>query len=716
MIVRFVWSIVPRFGLRGRLFAAFGAVAGMTVLASAVGFVSYNRLGDTLNAITTAKMPAVDASLRVAKTSAEIAATAPALLAAASKAETVEALQLLADKQRELNQSIDALAATPGGGAAAAGLKDNAAAMEHQLQEIAVAVERRLAAAAQRAHAVTAVEAAQNALTGALTPLLDDGVFDVTTALSIDDKLDIKEIHDTLAAVADKGFPGVQGIYELRVESNLIFGLLTEAATAPSKDQLVPLRDSVTAAFGRIGKSLTALGKVKDTIALKQKVDALTAFGTGPNSVFELRKSELEAFAAGQAAVSANRTLANQFGLAVQQRVAEAEASSQSAAVRSRHEITNGGRLLIAIAIVSLLAALIIAWLYVGRGVVRRLGALRQSMMAIAGGDLDAAIEGGGADEIAEMAKALAVFRENGKAAQRADCEATEERARLAASRRRELLELAESFEGSVKHVVETLSGAANGMRATAETMVAMAGTTSEQAIAVAGASAHTSANVRTVAAATEELTASTMEIGRQVASSAEIAGQAVHEANDTNASVNDLLQAAQKIGDVVKLISAIASQTNLLALNATIEAARAGEAGKGFAVVAAEVKNLATQTAKATEEIAAQIGGMQGATREAVTAIQNIGRTIGQMNEIAATIAAAVEEQDATTRSIAGNVQEAASGTDAVSRNIAGVSAEAGKAGVAAQQVLGGAGELAAQSDRLRTEVDRFLDRVRAA
>ncbi len=706
----------PRLGLRGRLFAAFGAVALMTVLASAVGFVSYNRLGHTLNAITTVKMPAVDASLRIAKTSAEIAATAPALLAAASKAETVEALQLLADKQRELNQSIEALAATPGGGDAAAGLKDNAAAMEKQLQEIAAAVGRRLAAAAQRAQVVAAVEAAQNALTGALTPLLDDGVFDVTTALSIDDTQDIKQIHDTLSAVADKGFPGVQGIYELRVESNLIFGLLTEAATAPGKDQLVPLRDSVTAAFGRIGKSLSALSKVQDTKTLKEKIDALTAFGTGPNSVFELRKNELEAFAAGQAAVSANRTLANQFGLAVQQRVADAEASSQSAAARSRDEITNGGHLLIAIAIVSLLAALIIAWLYVGRGVVRRLGALRQSMMAIAGGDLDAAIEGGGADEIAEMAKALAVFRENGKAAQRADGEATEERARLAASRRRELLELAESFEGSVKHVVETLSGAANGMRATAETMVAVAGTTSEQAAAVAGASAHTSANVRTVAAATEELTASTMEIGRQVANSAEIAGQAVNEANDTNASVNDLLQAAQKIGDVVKLISAIASQTNLLALNATIEAARAGEAGKGFAVVAAEVKNLATQTAKATEEIAAQIGGMQGATREAVTAIQNIGRTIGQMNEIAATIAAAVEEQDATTRSIAGNVQEAASGTDAVSRNIAGVSAEAGKAGVAAQQVLGGAGELAAQSDRLRTEVDRFLDRVRAA
>ncbi len=221
-----------------------------------------------------------------------------------------------------------------------------------------------------------------------------------------------------------------------------------------------------------------------------------------------------------------------------------------------------------------------------------------------------------------------------------------------------------------------------------------------------------------------------TTEIGRQVAQSAEIARNAVHEAEATNNSVNGLLNAAQKIGDVVQLINDIASQTNLLALNATIEAARAGEAGRGFAVVASEVKSLAVQTAKATEEIAAQISGMQGATREAVTAIQSIGRTIGQIDEIAATIAAAVEEQDATTRDIASNIQQqdattrdiasniqqAAAGTDQVSQNISGISQAAGEAGEAARQVLGGAAELASQSEGLRAEVDRFLERVRAA
>jgi methyl-accepting chemotaxis protein len=218
------------------------------------------------------------------------------------------------------------------------------------------------------------------------------------------------------------------------------------------------------------------------------------------------------------------------------------------------------------------------------------------------------------------------------------------------------------------------------------------------------------------VAGATEELTGSTREIGNRVAESAQIASQAVAEAEATNATINGLVSQAQKIGDVVKLISDIASQTNLLALNATIEAARAGEAGKGFAVVASEVKNLASQTAKATEEIASQIGGMQGITRDAVAAIQNIGSTIGRMDEIATAIAAAVEQQGTTTQTIAGNVRQAATGTDEVSSNIAGVTDAAGKAGEAAQLVLGGAAELAAQSAALSEEVDRFLSRVVAA
>jgi methyl-accepting chemotaxis protein len=705
-----------RLGIKGRLFGAFGAVAGLTVLASAVGFVSYSRLGETLNTITGENVPAMDASLRVAKTSAEIAATAPALLAATDQAQTAATLTMLGTKQQELQHWIEAISTTAGGREAAPSLKDHAATMKGQLDQIASAVGQRLAALAEREKAVVAIEAAHHAFSEAIAAMVDDAGFDLATALSVDDTQDIKQVQKTLARVSDQQLGALQSLYELRADSNLLLGLLTQGATAPSKELLPPLRDRTTSTLAHLGKSLAALGDGKAAETLKRKLAVLTSFAQGDKNVLALRARELAAAAESQTILAEDRELAARFGSAVQHLVSNSESGLQTAALHSQADIANGKQLLLTIAGVSLLAALALAWLYVGRRVARRLSVLEHSMLAVAGGDLDAAIPQGGGDEISKMASALAVFRDNGLAARAAEQQAIEERARAAEARRRDLHALAEGFESSVLHVVETVSGAATEMRTTAETMVGVAGTTSQQADAVAGASAHASANVKTVAAAAEELTVVTTEIGRQVAQSAEIARNAVREAETTNSSVNGLLNAAQKIGDVVQLINAIASQTNLLALNATIEAARAGEAGRGFAVVASEVKNLAVQTAKATEEIAAQIDGMQGATRDAVTAIQSIGRTIGRIDEIAATIAAAVEEQDATTRDIANSVQQAAAGTDQVSQNISGVSQAAGDAGEAARQVLGGAAELAAQSETLRAEVDRFLERVRAA
>ncbi len=274
---------------------------------------------------------------------------------------------------------------------------------------------------------------------------------------------------------------------------------------------------------------------------------------------------------------------------------------------------------------------------------------------------------------------------------------------------------LADNFETNVKGVVESVSSAATEMQSSAQSMSATAEETNRQATAVAAAAEEATTNVQTVSSAAEELSASISEIGRHVAKSTTISQAAVAEANRTNDKVQGLANAAQKIGDVVKLINDIASQTNLLALNATIEAARAGEAGKGFAVVASEVKSLANQTAKATDEIAAQISAIQDATNEAVKAIQGIGTTIGEINEIATTIAAAVEQQSAATGEIAQSVQQAAQGTQDVSANITGVSQSAGEAGSAAEQVLSAARELSQQSEMLRQQVGAFLVEVRA-
>ena len=276
--------------------------------------------------------------------------------------------------------------------------------------------------------------------------------------------------------------------------------------------------------------------------------------------------------------------------------------------------------------------------------------------------------------------------------------------------------EISQKFDAAVGQSLQSVRAAADEMTQMAESMTTTAGQTNSQASAVAAAAEETTSNVQTMAAATEELTASISEISRQVSQSSEIARRAATEAERTNGTVQGLAEAAQKIGEVVDLINDIASQTNLLALNATIEAARAGEAGKGFAVVASEVKSLANQTAKATEEIATQISGMQGVTDDAVKAIESIGKTISDVNQIAGSIAVAVEEQGAATQEIAANAQNAAAGTQEVSQTIGGVTTAADEAGRSAEQVLVAAGSLAEESETLRSQIDGFLRDIRSA
>ncbi|MDB5575963.1 MAG: methyl-accepting chemotaxis protein, partial [Bradyrhizobium sp.] len=346
----------------------------------------------------------------------------------------------------------------------------------------------------------------------------------------------------------------------------------------------------------------------------------------------------------------------------------------------------------------------------------RPLALMTGEMTKLAHGDLDIQIEGADrTDEVGGLARSLLVFKENAVTARR--LEAEQQQQQIQKERRQQAVEEYISvFDAQVCEALDTLSAASTEMHATAGSMSATAEETSRQATAVTTTSDQTSSNVATVAAATEQLHASTNEISRQVTQSAEFASTAVVEAERTNATIQGLAETAQKIGDVVALIQNIASQTNLLALNATIEAARAGEAGRGFAVVASEVKALATQTAKATEDISTQIAAIQGETGNAVEAIKAIGGTIRQMNEIASAIAAAVEEQGAATRDISNNIQLVAQGTSGVAANIAGVNEAAQETGTAAGEVLTAADDLSRQADKLRSNVNGFLDKIRAA
>src|SRR5580700_5156625 len=357
-----------------------------------------------------------------------------------------------------------------------------------------------------------------------------------------------------------------------------------------------------------------------------------------------------------------------------------------------------------------------IAWM-IGRSISRPLDQLGSRMRGLADGALDGDIPGiERGDEVGAMAATVQIFKDSALRIRGLEQIEAQTQARAAADRRAAMESIASDFERSVNGIVRSVSTAAAGMQTTAQSMTATASDASARAATVGAASQSASNNVGTVAAAAEELSSSVAEISRQVTRSSEIASKAVGDAERTNATVGALSTGAEKIGEVVKLIHSIAAQTNLLALNATIEAARAGESGRGFAVVASEVKALANQTAKATEEISAQVAAMQASTSDAVQAISGITETIAQMSEITVSISTSIEQQGDATREIARNIQQVAAGSSEISAHIGGVTTAAAATGLAASDVLANARELDNQSGMLRNAVDEFLAKVRAA
>lgn len=389
--------------------------------------------------------------------------------------------------------------------------------------------------------------------------------------------------------------------------------------------------------------------------------------------------------------------------------------TEHAALVAEEHEIL-ALKMLIAISAVAIVLGVVLSWFLVRRAVSTPLAEIVNGLSALSNDDLSVDVKVRSNDEIGAVARAYASFKETLQRARELEAEQAEQEKKAALERKRVMNEMADKFDASVGEVVNAVASAATELNTAAQSMAGISEETSNQATSVAAASEQATANVNAVAAASQEMSQSIEEINKQVSETSSTSRTAVEHAAQTSKQITTLAGTTEKISEVIALISDIAEQTNLLALNATIESARAGEAGKGFAVVASEVKALANETAKATEEISRQIQEVQGATQESVRSIEDIGKIIDQLSEASNTIAAAMEEQGATTQEIARNVQDAANGTQEVSSNISGVTQASQEAGAAASQVLSSAKELSIQSERLKTEVDTFMQQVRAA
>ncbi|MEQ8332433.1 HAMP domain-containing methyl-accepting chemotaxis protein [Nisaea sp.] len=542
-------------------------------------------------------------------------------------------------------------------------------------------------------------------------PVIDDATFNL--ALGGEDLN--ANIKNTITDLINGDVARLQSMLQLAAEANLVAGLLNSAASAPDNSALNVLSGRFEAARGAVETAIGVFKERVDNDRIPELAASIVAFGTGDDSVFALRRAKLELDATALATLDQSRTTSESIESSVQNLVANAEKSAAESRDNAFAVIKDSQTLLFAAVGISVLAGLLIGWLLVSRQVVRRITGLADTMGVIADGNLETDVDTSGGDEITTMARTVEIFRDNGREVERLRAEQQQAEARSATERRQAMLNLADTFEQSVKAIVDQVGLSAREMEKSSEGMVTSSEQVKMEASGVLTVAETTSNNVNTVAAAAEELSASVQEISTNISETSRVAQMAADKAQDTDRIVTSLDEESQKIGEVVKLITDIAEQTNLLALNATIEAARAGDAGKGFAVVASEVKNLATQTAKATEEISAQIDAVQLNTNQAVDAIREIGNLIGDMTEKMMAVSSAVEEQGASTDEIARSTSEAAQSTSQVSATMNGMMTVAGDAGTAADQVLSAAKSVAGQAQSLDREVTTFLNKVRS-
>ncbi|WP_169543806.1 methyl-accepting chemotaxis protein [Sneathiella aquimaris] len=754
--------VYTKFGIGYRLVAAFSAVTLLTVLISIFGWFSLDVLTNAQDKTAKHDIPSIALALKLANDATEISAIAPRLGSVSSDQERQQVVVTLNAAIAQANSRLGELNGFIEDNDSLRAISQNLLQLEPLLENLDGSVKGRLYFAELRKEKLKQLEEFRSILDKGIGSLLFPTRMKLFNAAdgweelleeSIETALTGKQPeYDTepLKQAATEAMTGQEAVFRVQSSGYLLISLLAEGALAENPETVEKLMTQFLSSISSMATPLSKIGteKNKKFVAkfdeLFENLLTIGSRGSDEEVIFTIRIRELGAAKNAEEILAKSRDLAETLTKNVNAFVASIESDIQQVN-EENHVLAENTKVSLAVAaLISVLVAIAIAWFYIARNIVKRLLMMVDSARKLSEGDLESSIYREGNDEIARLGFAIVGFRDSAREAKAARIQEEQERVRREAEKEQqrqeqiendrrlneekerlteeaeakkveELNRLADEFEGSVKHLVESFSAATTDMNTISGSMSGSAEQTSSLTQTVASASQISSSSINAVASAAEELTSSISEISQQVGQAASIAGDAVTEAERSNVMITSLNEAAAKIGDVVELISDIAEQTNLLALNATIEAARAGDAGKGFAVVASEVKNLATQTAKATEEITSQIKSVQQETGNAVLAIGGISSTISRISEINTTISAAVEEQGAATNEISRSVQKAADSANEVSENINTVNETASKTGSSATEVQGVAQKLAQEAGNLQEEVDRFLKQVRA-
>jgi methyl-accepting chemotaxis protein len=688
--------------IRSRLYLSFGVAAAMTVIGALVALYAFANIGATMTEIVSRSMPATVESLRLAEEASTLVASAPRLMTASDENHRDEIARDIATQSHMLSARIARLRELNASRIDEIDLAR--AALVERLDALNQAVTERIRISAQRRALTSSVRKVHEDIQEAITPAIDDANFDLMT----------RDQSAGSNAALNQSIDALRRLLEIQSGVNLLAGLLIESSMVTDVASLAPIRDPIAAAERNIEANLKALPQTDQTRTIAGLYQKLTVVA-GKDGIVTQRTNELNREQDARQVYVAATAEAARLRKSVEGLIAQQGQSAQALSGRATTQILLGRILLIVLSIAALAAAILIAWLYVGRNIVGRLTALSGAMARIAGGEANVPVPVTGHDEIAGMAKALLVFRQataDVTAARLRDAHRAED-----AEVRRQRVEAAtHNFERAVNDVIQALDGASKAMDGSAHIMAEAADHNKTRAKAAAAASEEATTNVSNVAMAAEEIAQSVEQISNQAATSANIARQASSETKAIIATVEHLVASVGQINSVRNLIRDVAAQTNLLALNATIEAARAGDAGRGFAVVAQEVKSLAGQTEKATGDITQQISAIEVTTSQVVAAMKAIAGTIAQLDGNATDISVAVQQQDAVSKEIARSANAAAERTRDVSMSVAQVSDAAAKTDQVASAMLNAGGELASRSGKLRAEVERFLAQVRVA